>query len=60
MKIFNFILSVLFSPFVLLFKANAKPSPNKNVKTLLVLLVSIIAVFALVLIMYHEVIFKWW
>ena len=58
MKIVNFIIEILISPFVVLFRANAKPSLNKTVKPLIVFLISAVAVAVLILIMYYEVIFK--
>ena len=58
MKIVNFIVEILISPFVVLFRANAKPSPNKVVKPIFVFLISAVVLAALILIVYHEVIFK--
>ena len=37
MKIVNFIIEILTAPFVVLFRANAKPSPNKKVRPVLML-----------------------
>lgn len=59
MKIVNLILEILTAPFSLLFRANAKPSPNKVVKPIFVLLISLAIVVLLILIVYYEVIFKW-
>ncbi len=59
MKIINIIIEILTSPFVLLFRANAKPSPNKVVKPLLVLLVSLLVLAIFILLVYFEVFFKW-
>lgn len=58
MKIVNFIIEILTAPFVVLFRANAKPSPNKKVRPVFVLLISLVIIAALILIVYNEVIFK--
>lgn len=58
MKIFNFIIELLTSPFVLLLRSNAKPGTNKFVKPLIVLGISLVVIAILVLIVYYEVIFK--
>lgn len=60
MKIFNFIIELITSPFIVLFRSNARPTPNKVVKPLLVLGISIVVVALLFLIVYYEVIFKWY
>ena len=60
MKIINLIIEILTSPFVVLFRANAKPNPNKIVKPLLVLAISLAVVAVLFFIVYYEVIFKWY
>ena len=59
MKIVNLIIEILTAPFVTLFRANAKPSPNKSVNPLIVLLISLVVIAALIFIVYSEVIFKW-
>lgn len=58
MKILNIIVEILTAPFVLLFRANAKPSPNKNVNPIIVLLISLVVIAALIFLVYYEVIFK--
>ena len=58
MKILNFIIELLTSPFVLLLRSNAKPGTNKAVKPLIVFGLALVAVAVLVLIVYYEVIFK--
>lgn len=59
MKILSIIFEAIFSPFTTLLRANAMPDPNKKVKSFLVLFISLIIVAALILIVYSEVIFKW-
>ena len=59
MKILNFIVELLTSPFVLLFRSNAKPGTNKAVKPLIVLGIALVIVAILVFIVYYEVIFEW-
>ena len=58
MKILNFIIELLTSPFVLLLRSNAKPGTNKVVKPLIVFGLAIVIVTILVFIVYYEVIFK--
>ena len=58
MKIVNLIIEILTAPFVLLFRANAKPSPNKVVKPIFVLLIALALTALFILIVYNEVIFK--
>ena len=58
MKVFNFIIEILTAPFTLLFRSNA-PNQNKNVKPIVVLLISLAVVVALVFAYYYGVIFKW-
>ena len=60
MKILAFIFEIIVSPFTALFRANAKPSPNKQVHPILVFIIAAIAVALLVLLIYNEVIFKWY
>ena len=60
MKIVNFIIELLTSPFVLLLRSNAKPGTNKAVKPLIVLGISLAVLAVLILIVYYEVIFKWY
>jgi hypothetical protein len=54
MKVLKMIAQILLAPFVLLVRANAKPSPNKKVSVLLVALVSALLIAVLVLIYYHQ------
>jgi len=56
----NLIIQAIFNPFILLFKTNAKPDPNKKVYAIVVLLISLIIVVALIFLYYKEVIFKWY
>ena len=56
----NLIIQAIFAPFVLLFRANAKPSPNKNVNPIIVFLISLVVIAALIFLVYYEVIFKWY
>jgi hypothetical protein len=58
MKIVNFIIELLTSPFVLLFRSNAKPGTNKVVKPLIVLGCALVAVALLIFLVYYEVIFE--
>ena len=60
MKIIGLIFEILISPFTVLFRANAKPSPNKQVNPILVFIIAAVAVALLILLMYNEVIFKWY
>ena len=60
MRILNIIIEILTAPFNLLFRTNSKPNPNKVVNPWLVLLISLVFVGVLVLLYYHEVIFRWW
>ena len=58
-KIINFIIELLISPFSLIFRtANVIPNPNKIVKPLIMLLISVLVVAAFILYVYREVIFK--
>ena len=59
MKVFNFNIEILTAPFTLLFRSNAAPNQNKNVKPIVVLLISLAVVVALVFAYYYGVIFKW-
>ena len=59
MKIFNFIVELITSPFVLLLRSNAKPGTNKIVKPLIVFLISLVILAILIFIAYYEVIFEW-
>lgn len=59
MKILNTIIEIITSPFTILLRANAMPDPNKKVKPLLVLFISLIIVAVLILLIYREVIFQW-
>lgn len=59
MKILNFIVELITSPFVLLLRSNAKPGTNKIVKPLIVCLISLVILAILVFIAYYEVIFEW-
>jgi hypothetical protein len=54
MKVLILIAQILLSPFALLFRANAKPSPNKRVSIILVALVSILLLAVLILIYYNK------
>lgn len=58
MKILNLVLQIIFAPFLLLVKTNAKPSPNKKMNFLLVILISVVLVAILVLIYYHKELFN--
>ena len=60
MKILNFIVEILTSPFTILLRSNAKPGTNKAVKPLIVLGISLAILVVLILIVYYEVIFKWY
>lgn len=59
MKILNFIVELITSPFVLLLRSNAKPGTNKIVKPLIVFLISLVILAILIFIAYYEVIFEW-
>ena len=59
MKVINFIIEVLTAPFTLRFRSNATPNQNKNVKPIVVFLLSAAIVVALVFAYYYGVIFKW-
>ena len=59
-KVFSFIIELLISPFILLFRtANVIPNPSKVVKPLLLFIISILIITVLVLYIYRGVIFKW-
>lgn len=59
MKVINYIIEVLTAPFNLLFRSNAAPNQNKNVKPIIVFFLSALVVVALVFAYYYGVIFKW-
>ena len=59
MRILNIIIEVLTAPFNLLFRTSTVNNPNKTVKPLIVLLLSLVLVAGLVLLYYYGVIFKW-
>ena len=59
MKIVNFIVELLTSPFVLLLRSNAKPGTNRIVKPLIVFVISLVILAVLIFIAYYEVIFEW-
>ncbi len=59
-KIVGFIIELLISPFILLFRtANVIPNPSKVVKPLLLFVISVLIISLLILYIYREVIFKW-
>ncbi len=59
-KVISFIIELLVSPFILLFRtANVIPNPNKIVKPLIMMVISIVIVTLVILYVYREVIFKW-
>lgn len=58
-KVINFIIELISSPFILLFRtANVIPNPNKIVKPLIMLAISLLIVAGFILYVYREVIFK--
>ena len=58
-KVISFIIELLVSPFILLFRtANVIPNPNKIVKPLIMMVISIVIVTLVILYVYREVIFK--
>lgn len=58
-KIVWFTIELLVSPFMLLFRtANVIPNPNKIVKPIILMLVSIVVVTLIILYIYREVIFQ--
>ena len=59
-KVISFIIELLVSPFILLFRtANVIPNPNKIVKPLIMMAISIVIVTIVILYLYREVIFQW-
>jgi len=59
-KVISFIIELLVSPFILLFRtANVIPNPNKIVKPLIMMVISIVIVTLVILYVYREVIFQW-
>ena len=58
-KVISFIIELLVSPFILLFRtANVIPNPNKIVKPLIMMAISIVIVTIVILYLYREVIFQ--
>ncbi|MBR6072347.1 MAG: hypothetical protein IKP77_05940 [Acholeplasmatales bacterium] len=58
-KVVSFTIELLISPFILLFRtANVIPNPNKIVKPIILLLISVTIVALIVLYVYRGVIFK--
>ena len=58
-KVISFIIELLVSPFILLFRtANVIPNPNKIVKPLIMMVISIVIVTLVILYVYREVIFQ--
>ena len=59
-KIFNIVILVLTAPFNILLKSNAISNPNKQVKTLVVLGISVVIVAVVIFIYYYAgEVFKW-
>lgn len=58
MRILNFIIEMLFCPFTIFARLNINPSTNKTVKSILIAVVSLIAVGLLILFAYRSYIFK--
>ena len=55
MKIFDTILEILTAPFNFLLRANAMPTPKKNIHQIWILLMSLVIVVLLVFLAYYEV-----
>jgi hypothetical protein len=59
-KIFNIVILVLTAPFNILLKSNAISNPNKQVKPLVVLGISVVIVAVVIFIYYYAgEVFKW-